>query len=413
MRIRAFEALRPAPGVAHKIASPPYDVVTREEARALCQENPLSMLRVIRAEVDLPDETDPYADQVYQRAARNFAHLIERGHLIRDRQRCLYLYQQEMENHRQVGVAALCHIDDYANNLIKRHELTRPDKEGDRTRLTSDLSANTGPVFLSYRGRREIDELVQPIVQTSPLYQFRSEDQHRHTVWRVPSGSELINAFDAVPALYVADGHHRTASAARVGRQRREGNPNHTGTEDYNWFLCVLFADFQLKILPYNRLILKTEGVEVPSILESVAARCELEEDRSPCPRNPSEIAMYCGDRWHRLRFQSKDSDDPVARLDMRWLQENILGPVFGIVDQRMSDRVEFVGGIRGTGYLEEQVDTGRALVAFSMHPVALSQLMEIADSDGIMTSKVTWFEPKLRSGLFIHTFEPARNSKA
>ena len=408
MRIRAFEALRPAPGVAHKVASPPYDVVTREEARNLCRENPLSMLRVIRAEVDLPDETDPFSDEVYQRATRNLAHLIERGHLIRDRQRCLYLYQLEIGRHRQVGVAALCQVDDYANNLIKRHELTRPDKEGDRTRLTSDLSANPGPVFLAYRGSRKIDELVQPIVETPPLYQFRSEDQIRHTVWRIPGGSEFIHAFDTVPALYVADGHHRTASAARVGRQRREENPNHTGTEDYNWFLCVLFADSHLKILPYNRLILKTEGVDVPSILESVAASCELLEDRSPRPRNPSEIAMYCGGRWHGLKFQHKPSDDPVDRLDMNWLQENILGPVFGIFDQRTSDRIEFVGGVRGTDYLEEQVDTGRALVAFSMYPVTLSQLMEIADSGGIMTTKATWFEPKLRSGLFIHTFEPA-----
>ena len=409
MRIRAFEALRPAPSVAHKVASFPYDVVNRDEARALCRDNPLSMLRVVRAEVDLPDEIHPFAHEVYESAVRNLANLREKKHLIQDTQRCVYVYQQEMGDHTQTGIAALCHVEDYVDNLIKRHELTRPDKEDDRTRLTSDLSANPGPVFLTYRGRREIDELVEEIQQTPALYDFRSEDNIRHTVWRVPGGTRIINCFEAVPALYVADGHHRTASAVRVGRERRQGNPHHTGNEDYNWFLCVLFPDSQLNILPYNRLILTPEGTDADSIINRIAASCEVVENFPPSPKSPAEIAMYYGGRWYGLKFEPLVSDNPVSRLDMNWLQEKILSPIFDISDQRTSDRIEFIGGIRGTDHLERQVDNGKAIAAFSMYPVTVAQLIEIADSGGIMTPKTTWFEPKLRSGLFIHTFEPAR----
>ncbi len=409
MFIRAFEALRPAASAAHKVASLPYDVMDRREARALCRDNSLSMLRVVRAEIDLPDEISPFADEVYQRAVCNFANFIEKEYLIQDKQRCLYIYQLERGSHVQVGIAALCHVEDYANDLIKRHELTRPDKEDDRTRLTSDLSANPGPVFLTYRGRDEIDELVQEIQQTPALYDFRSEDNIRHTVWRVPGGTRIINCFEAVPALYVADGHHRTASAARVGRERRQGNPDHTGNEDYNWFLCVLFPDSQLNILPYNRLILTTEGTDADSIIKRIAASCEVVENSPPSPKSPAEIAMYCGGQWYGLKFDPLVSDDPVSGLDMNWLQEKILSPIFDISDQRTSDRIKFIGGIRGTDHLERQIDDGEAIAAFSMYPVTVAQLMEIADSGGIMTPKTTWFEPKLRSGLFIHTFEPAR----
>lgn len=405
MRIRSFRALRPAPDKVTQIASLPYDVVKTEEARALAKDNPLSLLHVVRAEIDFPPGTDPYSDAVYAKAVENFNHLVEDEHLVREQEPSLYVYQQKMGDHIQQGLVALCHVDDYLNNLVKKHEKTRPDKENDRTRLTSDLSANSGPVFLTYRDESAINESVAKVVQSTPIYDFEAPDGIRHTAWKIDQTDPVIKVFGKVPCFYVADGHHRSASAARVAAQRREANPNHTGDEDYNWFLCVLFPASHLMILPYNRMVHNLNGRDEAGFLEEVRNVCEVEETHSDTPDRPGEICMYIGGKWYRLRFQELQESDPVDRLDVSYLQSKILHPILGVEDPRTAKNIEFSGGIRGTSYLKKTVDSGEAAVAFSLYPVTTDQLMDISDADEIMPPKSTWFEPKLRSGLFIHTF--------
>ena len=405
MRLRAFEAWRPTEPLAHKIASPPYDVVTTEEARNLVRDNSLSMLRIVRAEVDLPPETDPFSDAVYETAFRNFDSLKENGTLIRDSEPCLFLYQQQMGSHTQCGVVALCHVEDYESDLIKKHENTRQDKEDDRTRLMNDLSADPGPVFLTYRDQPEIDTIVSEASNASPLYNFTAEDGIRHSVWRLSRTDDLVAAFQAVPHLYVADGHHRTAGAARVGKLRRSANPNHTGSEDYNWFLSVLFPADQLMILPYNRIIRNLNGLSEDDFLNKVEAACELRRIADPKPAHPGSVCMYLGREWYQLQLGQPDGDDPVSRLDMSILERRVLTPILGIDDQRSSSNIDFVGGADSVTKLVSKVDSREAAVAFSLYPVTVNQLMDIADSGRNMPPKTTWFEPKLRSGLFIHTF--------
>ncbi len=405
MRLRPFRAWRPIESLAHKIASPPYDVITTEEARSLVQNNLLSMLRVIRAEVDFPPKTDPFSDAVYETACRNFDDLREKGSLIRDPNPCLYLYQQQMGNHIQCGVVALCHIKDYEKDLIKKHEKTRRDKEDDRTRLMSDLSANPGPVFLTYRDRPEIDSIISNTKKASPLYNFTAEDGIRHSVWQVPETDDLINVFGSVPRLYVADGHHRTAGATRVAKMRRAANPNHTGFEDYNWFLSVLFPASQLMILPYNRIVNSLNGLSDKDCLEKVKASCKIQPGANPKPTQSGTVAMYLGREWHQLCLGPPKSDSPVSRLDMSILEHRILTPILGIDDQRNSTNIDFIGGIDSIEKIMSKVDSGEAAAGFSLFPVEINQLMEIADSGKNMPPKTTWFEPKLRSGLFIHTF--------
>ena len=345
MRLKPFEAWRPIESLAHRIASPPYDVVSTEEARTLVRDNSLSMLRVIRAEVDLPPGTDPFSDTVYETARRNFDDLKERGSLIRDPDSCLYLYQQQMGDHIQCGVVALCHVEDYENNLVKKHEKTRQDKEDDRTRLMSDLSADPGPVFLTYRDRPEINAIITKARKAPLLYDFTAADGIRHSVWRVDESDDLIAAFGPVPHLYVADGHHRTAGAARVGKLRRAVNPNHTGSEDYNWFLSVLFPANQLMILPYNRIVKELNGLSEKDYLKKVEAACELQTDADPRPTQSGTVAMYLGGEWYQLRLGSPEGDDPVSRLDMSILERRVLTPILGIEDQRSSTNIDFVGG--------------------------------------------------------------------
>jgi len=406
LRIRPLQGLRPAPRLAAQVACVPYDVVDRAEAAALAEGNPYSLLHVDRAEIDLPPDTDPYSDAVYARALENFTRLQTEGALIRETGRVVYLYQQIMENHVQTGIAGLCHIDDYENNLIKKHEKTRKDKEDDRTRLIGTLSADTGPVFLTYRGHGEIDRFVNEAKRDTPLYDFTAPDGIRHTVWRVDHGGELVEDFGRIPCAYVADGHHRTASAVRVGKERRAANPHHTGNEDYNWFLAVLFPGSQLKILPYNRCVQDLNGRTEPELVAALESDGFLVEDAADAtPPGPGEVRMYLAKKWHRVAWTSDPAADPIARLDVTVLQERILAPLLGIDDPRTSKRIEFIGGIRGTGELERRVNDGRAAVAFSMYPTTVEQLMDIADAGAIMPPKSTWFEPKLRSGLFIHTF--------
>ncbi len=405
MKIRPFQGLYPAEHLAHLVASVPYDVVSREEARELAADQPYSLLHVERAEIDLPDDVDPYSDIVYQTAAAKLAEYVEEGVLLREPAPCFYIYRQRMGAHEQTGVAAVCHVEDYDADIIRKHEKTRRDKEDDRTRLIHTLNANTSPVFLTYRDSANVDELVAGITAAEPITKFVAPDGVEHTVWRVLDTAALASALGALPVAYVADGHHRAASAARVGRERRNANPNHTGNEDYNWFLCVLFPASHLQILPYNRTVTDLNGLDKDGFLQAVSRVFAMEREASPEPTAPGDIRMYLGGgQWSRLTWKPDPSAAPADRLDVAGLQNLLLAPVLGIEDPRTSERISFIGGIRGTAELEHLVDSGRAAVAFSMYPTTVGQLMDIADAGGIMPPKSTWFEPKLRSGLFLHT---------
>jgi len=383
----------------------PYDVVNATEAAALAAGKPRSLLHVDRAEIDLPPETNPYSDAVYAKARENLLALQRNGSLGRETAPSLYVYEQQMGAHRQRGLVAVCHVADYDAELIKKHEKTRPDKEDDRTKLIDTISANTGPVFLTYRDEPAVTALVNEKVKEKPLHDFTAPDGIRHTVWRVAGGEEWVKAFGRVPLTYIADGHHRAASAARVARMRRDRNPGHTGAEDYNWFLCVLFPASELKILPYNRIVLDLNGLQPADLLAKVKSIFgSVEENAAPTPTAVGQVSMYLAGKWYGLRFPADPKADPVGRLDVSVLQDKLLAPVLGIENVRTSKRIDFVGGIRGTAELVKRIDAEGG-VAFSLFPVTLNQLMDISDAGQIMPPKSTWFEPKLRSGLFIHTF--------
>lgn len=405
MKIRAFQGLRPDPQQAASVASLPYDVVNTAEARELAEGNPKSFLHVVRAEIDFPEGTDMYSDPVYVKAKENLDQLESSGALVREEAPSLYIYQQIMNGHKQKGLVSVCHIDDYLNDLIKKHEKTRPQKEDDRTKLNATLSAHPGPVFLTYRDDESINGTVEQITREEPLIDFTAPDGVQHTVWRVSKTSSLVDAFAQVPVSYVADGHHRSASAARVGAERKAINPAHTGDEDYNWFLAVNFPASQLKILPYNRLVFDLNGLSDDAFLEQVKTVAAVTENVAPSPDQVGKVSMYFNHRWYGLQFAADRALDPVSRLDISRLQDGILGPILGIDDPRTSDRIDFIGGIRGTEELERRVHQGDGPVAFSMYPVTIEQLMDIADAGATMPPKSTWFEPKLRSGLFVHTF--------
>ncbi len=404
MRIRAFQGLVPPPALAPNVACVPYDVVNAAEAAALAAARPQSLLHVDRAEIDLPANTDPYAEAVYRKARENFLRLQREGALVRETAPCLYVYQQEMGSHRQRGLVAVCHVEDYEAGLIKRNEKTRRDKEDDRTRLIDTIGAQTGPVFLTYRDNADVTALVDAKVRERPRHDFTAPDGIRHTAWRIEGGADWVQAFGQVPCTYIADGHHRAASAARVARLRRERNPRHDGTEDYNWFLCVLFPASELQILPYNRVVPDLNGRTLKSFLAELRTRGDVVECGASVPAGAGRVGMYVSGKWHELRLPVDPQADPAARLDVSVLQDKVLAPILGIEDPRTSKRIEFVGGIRGTGELVRQVDAHGG-VAFSLHPLTVTQLMDIADAGQIMPPKSTWFEPKLRSGLFIHTF--------
>lgn len=404
MRIRAFKGLVPVPQLAPEVACVPYDVVDTAESAVLASGKPNSLLHVDRAEIDLPAGTDPYSAEVYAKAKENFLKLQAAGTLVRESEPCLYVYQQTMGSHVQRGVVAACNVEDYDAELIKKHEKTRKDKEADRTRLIDTISAGTGPVFLTYKDSDKVNALVAALVQTAPQHDFVAPDGIRHTSWRIPGGQAWIEAFGEVPLSYIADGHHRAASAANVARLRRERNPQHTGLEDYNWFLCVLFPAAELKVLPYNRIVFDLNGHSTEDFLAKVKSVFGLVEGVEPSPTAVGAVNMYLGGKWYGLQCPVDAEADPVSRLDVSVLQDKLLAPLLGIDDPRVSKRVDFVGGIRGTGELVKRVDANGG-VAFSMYPTTVGQLMDIADAGQIMPPKSTWFEPKLRSGLFIHTF--------
>jgi uncharacterized protein (DUF1015 family) len=406
MKTNPFRALRPAPEVAARLAAVPYDVVDTAEARALAAGNPDSFLHVSRPEIDLPDGTDPHADAVYAQGAAALRALLARGSLIREAAPRYYVYRQTMGAHSQTGVVACCHIDDYAADIIRKHEKTRQDKEDDRTRHALTLKANSGPVFLTYRDTSVLNALMDGVTATAPLYDFTASDSVRHTVWRgAGDPGPWRAAFEAVPLAYVADGHHRAKAAFRAGAERRAANPRHTGQEEYNWFLAVLFPQSHLRILPYNRCVADLNGLTPEVFLKRVGEVFDVTPTTAPAPDAPRQTHMYLAGRWYRLAWAPFDAD-PVAVLDVSVLQDRLLQPILGIDDPRTSTRISFVGGIRGTGELVRRVDSGREAVAFSMYPCTVQQMMDIADAGQIMPPKSTWFEPKLRSGLLVHELD-------
>jgi uncharacterized protein (DUF1015 family) len=397
-----FRALRPVSSAAARVAAVPYDVVNTTEARALAAGNPLNFLHVSRAEIDLPEGTSPYDDDVYALAARNFEQLKRAAPLLLEDTPRLYVYRLRQSSHSQVGVAGCFSIEDYERDVIRKHEHTRPDKEDDRTRHLLELRAQTGPVFLTYRSRPAVDALIERVIALPPLYDFTAPDGVQHTIWIADSFEEhqLVVAFDAVPALYIADGHHRAASAARARKQLARGTGTHG---EWDWFLAVAFPDVQLQILPYNRVVQDLAGLTPDAFLSALGQRFVIKQDGPPSPERRGEVAMFIGGRWHTVVLReaqvgTRSSD----RLDVTRLQDAVLAPLLRIGDVRTDKRIDFVGGARGAAELESRVRSGAA-VAFSLYPVDVQDLMAITDAGGIMPPKSTWFEPKLRDGLLSH----------
>jgi uncharacterized protein (DUF1015 family) len=404
--IYPFAALRPAPAAAAEVASVPYDVVSTEEARALAAGNPLSFLHVSRPEIDLPPGADPHGDEVYQRAARNFEKLKAAAPLVTEEASSFYVYRLTMGSHVQSGVAACFSIDEYDRGLIKKHEKTRPDKEDDRTRHMLAIRAQTGPVFLTYRASAAVDAVVARAVKRKPLFNITAADGVRHEVWRVDAKDNrpTAEAFAAIRALYIADGHHRAASAARTRRtlQEKAQGTRHKAEsaagDEYDRVLAVAFPDNQMQVLPYNRVVKDLHGLTAAEFLASLKRRLTLRDGGPATPARKGEMAIYLAGRWHTLVMPAA-----AVSLDVDLLQTSILEPILGIDDVRTDKRIDFVGGIRGTGELEKLVDSGAFAVAFSLFPVSVDDLMRIADAGGIMPPKSTWFEPKLRDGLLSH----------
>ncbi len=408
-RIKAFQALRPISELAAKVASVPYDVVNREEAAKLAEGNPLSFLHVVRPDIDFPPEKNPYDPDIYDKASANFQKLITDGVLKRDPADSVFAYRQIMNGHSQVGIVCCCHIDDYENNLILKHEKTRKSKEDDRTRHVLALNANAGPVFLTYRGQDDINFMVADVVKETPLYDFVAADGVQHTVWRIDTPQPVVAALTAVPVFYIADGHHRAASAWRAGNELRRRQPDGgTGDIECNWFLSVLFPSTQLRILAYNRILKDLNGLIVPGLLEKLDALGELERTDNPVPESPASFCFLIDHDWWKLTIPPDPLfvNDPIRSLDVSILERLVLHPIFGIEDVRTDPRIDFVGGIRGTAELEKLCIGGDWAVGISMYPTTLDQLMAVSDAGEIMPPKSTWFEPKLRSGLLVHTLE-------
>jgi uncharacterized protein (DUF1015 family) len=405
MRLRPFRALRPVPELAARVAAPPYDVVSRREAAALAAGNPLSFLHVGRSDIDLPDDVDPHDARVYAAARRALDRLVAEGALVRESEPSLYLYREVMGGRAQVGVVGCVHVDDYERDVIRKHERTRPDKEDDRTRHILALGAQAEPVLLAYRDRPEISTLAAAAASAPPLLDLVTPDRVGHTVWRLPAPAPMVDAFARVPCAYVADGHHRSASAWRAARQLRGGRAE--GEAESDWFLAALFPASQLRILAYNRLVRDLGGLSPRALLGRLAALGPLSPTADPVPPRPGSFCLYLDGRWHRLELPegSIDRSDPVRSLDVALLEERLLGPLLGIADQRTDARIDFVGGIRATRELAARVDAGEAALGISMFPTTVEQLMAVADAGHVMPPKSTWFEPKLSSGLFVRAF--------
>ncbi|MBF0625254.1 MAG: DUF1015 domain-containing protein [Magnetococcales bacterium] len=406
--IQPFPGLRPLPELVARVSAPPYDVLNRDEAARLAAGNPYSILHVSKAEIDLDPAISPHDDRVYRQAGQRLAEMKAQGLLVADPAPCLYLYRLIQGDHAQVGVVAATAVEAYLSDRVRKHELTRPDKEDDRTRLADTLSANAGPVFLTYRRSAAIDDLVQQQILRAPEYDFTAEDGVRHTLWVIRERAvleQLVGHFEALSRVYVADGHHRSAAAARVCRLRRQVAGRYTGAEPFNRFLAVLFPDNQMRILEYNRVVLDLNGLDETTFLERVSQRFRVTPTDGPLrPERPRVFGLLLGRRWFRLEIDPRwvDETNPIARLDVSLLQDHLLAPILGIGDPRRDGRIDFVGGIRGTDGLEQRVHSGSMAAAFCLHPTVLADLMAVADADAVMPPKSTWFEPKLRDGLVI-----------
>ena len=405
--IRPFKAVRPLDKVAHLVASVPYDVVNTEEAAELAKGNPISFLRVTRSEIELPQNVDHYSKEVYQKAKDNFERLKNEAPLIQDSTPYIYIYKLVMGSQEQVGLAATFSVEDYDNDVIMKHEKTRKVKEDDRTNHIVTTGAQTGPVFLTYRGVDAVNKAVNETIETTkPLYDFTSADGIKHTVWILPVEKTVIviKEIGKVKNLYIADGHHRAASAGRTQKAKKEANPNHKGDEEYNYFIAVLFPAEQLKILPYNRVVLDLKQTK-EEFFEKAKKNFTISDAVSASPGGKKSFSMYIDKKWYSLKPNSnvKEGTSVGDKLDVSILQNYMLDPVFGITDPRTDSNIDFIGGIRGTGELEKLVDSGKASVAFSLYPVSLDDLMNISDAGEVMPPKSTWFEPKLRDGLLVH----------
>ena len=410
VKIKPFCGVRPPKQYAAEVASRPYDVLNSAEAKAEATER--SLLHIIKPEIDFDPIADEHSEEVYAKAVENYKEWKQKGWLVQDEEEIYYIYAQTMEGRRQYGLVACCHFEDYLAGRIKKHELTRPDKEEDRMIHVRNQSANIEPVFFAYPAVAQMDKLVERIISEAPEYDFVAEDGMGHTMWKVTSKediAEITAIFEQIPALYVADGHHRTAAAARVGAERKAANPNHTGEEEYCYFLAVIFPDDQLRIIDYNRVVKDLNGLSEEEFLAALAEDFEVEKVGKEIykPNALHNFSMYLSGEWYSLTAREGrfDDTDPIGVLDVTVLSNLVLDKILGIKDLRTSKRIDFVGGIRGLGELSRRVDSGVMKVAFALYPVSMKQLIDIADTGNIMPPKTTWFEPKLRSGVVIHEF--------
>ena len=409
-KIRAFKAIRPVAKYASEVAALPYDVMNSEEARLEIQGKPNSFMRVDRPETTLDTSVDIYNERVYQQAVINMNSLLDRGIMQQDSTANLYLYELTMDGRSQTGVVCCASVDEYLNERIKKHEKTRADKLADRIKHVDVLDANTGPIFLAYKKQEKINIIVNKYKQNQPVNDFTSSDGVKHRIWVIDDQAiiqQLVKEFERLDVLYIADGHHRCASGVAVAKKRRAENPDYTGDEEFNYFLAVVFSDHELKILDYNRLVKDLNGLSEDNFFEKIKEKFDIESvgDEIYHPRAKAEFGMYFQNEWYKLTAKPDtfDPNDPVNSLDVAIMQNNLLQPILGIEDPRTDQRIDFVGGIRGLVELERRVDNGEMKVAFSMYPTSISELFDVADANELMPPKSTWFEPKLRSGLFIH----------
>ena len=409
--IKPFRALRPAPGKAAAVAAPPYDVLNTAEARHRAHGKPSSFLHISKPEIDLPEGTDPYSPAVYAKGAENLRHLVESGVLLRDEQPHYYVYQLRMGEHLQTGIACVGSVAEYDRNRIRKHEFTRPDKEDDRVRQITALNAQTGPVLLAYRRNAELRQIIAHHARGVPACEVKADDGIVHTIWIIQDHeqvSAVTRIVDAMDSLYIADGHHRSASASRVAAARGAGNPRHSGDLDYNYFLCVAFPHDEMRILDYNRVVKDLNGQTAADFLLRIGLQFAVTPVAQPArPAHAGQFGLYLEGHWYRLDIQrGLIPKDPVASLDVSLLQDHLLAPVLGIGDPRRDKRIDFVGGIRGLPELERRVDSGEMAVAFAMFPTSLEALMAVADANQVMPPKSTWFEPKLADGLLSHMLD-------
>jgi uncharacterized protein (DUF1015 family) len=410
--IKPFKALRPTKENAHLVASVPYDVVNKEEAKQLAKKNNLSFLHITRSEIDLDNSVNVYSEEVYEKAKENLNSLIKNAPLMTEENPRFYLYRLIMNGKAQIGIAATFSVDDYDNDIILKHEKTRKVKEDDRTNHIVTTNAQTGIVFLTYRGVKKINEIVDKTTkEINADYDFTAPDGIKHTLWVIPEeyNSVIVEEFTKIKNLYIADGHHRAKSASRAREEKQKANSNHTGSENYNYFIAVIFPEDQLQILPYNRVVTDLNGLNKEELLNSINEKFEVAKTNLKEPKNRKEFCMYLDHEWYHLKARdsvhaSLSLEKSVGeKLDVSILQNFLLNPVLGIDDPRTNNRIDFIGGIRGTAELEKLVDSGKAAVAFSLYPVSLNDLMNISDAGEIMPPKSTWFEPKLRDGLLVH----------